>query len=139
MLTRWLTTVNVLLRFGVALARLIDAGFRSRTRGRAAITNGRISFWTIGVLGLASVATATLAAGIARAAGSRLVEVGPSSLANVSTLPSVSVVCCRVPGRSTIDRLMLLSSEAKARNALELESTRETICPCLWASAVLRR
>ena len=47
--------MNTFDRFGVAVARLIDAGRRLRTSGRAATTNGRIWFCTIGVLGLASV------------------------------------------------------------------------------------
>ena len=131
MLTKWLRTLNTLDRLGVALARLIEAGLSWRTTGRAATTNGRIWFWTIGVLGLASAASAALAAGSERAAGSRLVAAGPSWVANVCTLVSVAVVCASVAGRSLIARLMFASWEAKARNTFELESTSETIWPCL--------
>src|ERR1700722_6338786 len=101
MFTKWFRTVNVLVRPGVPLARLIAAGFRLRTSGRAATTKGRIWFCTIDVLGLASATSAALAAGRERAAGNRLVDVGPSSLANAWTLASVAVVWLRVPGRST--------------------------------------
>src|SRR5881392_623561 len=114
MLPKWLMTSKVLLRLGVALARLIEAGLRLRTSGRAATTKGRIWSRMIGVLGMASALTAALAAGMAAAAGKRLWAVGPSSLANDSTWPSVVVAWLRVPGRSTSARLMLLSSEAKA-------------------------
>ena len=107
----------------MAAARLTEAGLRLRTSGRAATTNGRIWFRTIGVLGLASATSALLAAGSERAAGSRLVAVGPSFLANVCTLASVAVVCCSVPGRSVIARLRLPSSEAKAWNTVAEEST----------------
>ena len=61
----------------------------------------------IGVLGTASALSAWLAAGSARAAGSRLVAAGPSWLAKVCTLVRVAVVCASVPGRSLIARLML--------------------------------
>src|SRR5664280_2554504 len=98
MLNRLLRTWKVLVRLGVALARLIEAGLRERTSGRAATTNGRISFWTIGVLGLASATRAALAAGSDRAAGSRLLEVGPRSLANAVTFCRVAVVWLSVPG-----------------------------------------
>ena len=96
---------NTLSRFGVALARLIDAGRRLRTTGRAATTNGRIWVWTIGALGLASAVSAWLAAGRALAAGSRLRAAGPSTFANACTLPSVAVVCRSVAGRSPTARL----------------------------------
>src|ERR1700751_4318091 len=131
MFARWLMTVNVLVRFGVAFARLIAAGRRLRTSGRAATTNGRIWFLTIGALGFARAESAAFAAGRARAAGSRLVAVGPSSVANDWTRARVWTVCCSVPGRSAIARLMLVSWEAKARKTVELASTSETICPCL--------
>ena len=45
-------TSNILLRFGVAAARLLAAGCELLTSGWAATTNGRIWFLTIGVLGL---------------------------------------------------------------------------------------
>src|SRR5215470_416170 len=126
MLPKRLTTSKVLVRPGVAAARFSAAGLRLRTSGRAATTNGRIWFWTIGALGLASAVTAALAAGSALAAGRRFLAVGPSRLANVVTLLSVSVVWARVPGRSRTAALMLESWEAKARNTVELASTRRT-------------
>src|SRR6202012_1484309 len=139
MLPRWLTTLKVLVRLGVAAARFCAAGLRLRTRGRAATTNGRIWFWTMGALGLARAVTAALAAGRALAAGSRFFAVGPSRLANVVTLLSGSVVWARVPGRSRTAALMLASWDAKARNTVEEASTRRTIWPWLWLSEVLRR
>ncbi len=83
----------------MALARLTEAGLSWRTSGRAAITNGRIWFLMIGVLGTASALSAGLAAGSARAAGSRLVAAGPSWLAKVCTLVSVAVVWRERPGQ----------------------------------------
>src|ERR1700757_1000100 len=105
MFARWLMTVNVLVRFGVALDKLIAAGRRLRTTGRAATTNGRIWFWTIGGLGLASAVIASFAGGRLFAAGSRLRAAGPSSFANVWTFWSVAVVWCSVAGRSATARL----------------------------------
>src|SRR5690348_5362657 len=122
MFTRWLTTVNDLSRFGVAFARLIDAGRRSRTTGRAAITNGRIWAWTIGADGLERLVSAALAVGSACAAGTRLVAAGPSCVANAWTCASVAVVWRNVPGSSAIAVLTLRSSDANARNTLALES-----------------
>src|ERR1700755_1284782 len=98
MLNRWFTTPKVLVRPGVALARFSEAGRSWRTSGRAATTNGRIWFLMIGVLGFASAVRAALAAGMLRAAGSRLVEVGPRTLAKVCTFWRVDVVWLRVPG-----------------------------------------
>src|SRR5437763_14626438 len=100
MLTKWLRTSKVFVTLGVALARLTAAGLRLRTSGRAATTNGRIWSRTIGVAGLASVASAWFAAGRFRAAGSRLVAAGPSSLAKLCTLASVVVVWLSVLARS---------------------------------------
>src|SRR5579864_3801293 len=105
MLPRWLSTVNTVPRCGVAAARFTAAGLRLRTTGRAAITNGRIWFWTIGAPGTASAVSAWLAAGIAFTAGSRLTAAGPSALANACTLARVVVVCDSVDGRSPIARL----------------------------------
>src|SRR6202042_288112 len=139
MLPRCWSTSKLLVRPGVALARFCAAGLRLRTSGRAATTNGRIWFWTMGALGLARAVTAALAAGSAFAAGSRFLAVGPSRLANVVTLLSVSVVWARVPGRSRTAALMLESWEAKALNTVELASTRRTIWLWLWLSEVLRR
>src|SRR5581483_10299120 len=105
MFPRWLSTLNALVRFVVAgaswtgpfavwvtvgSARLIAAGFRFRTTGRAAITNGRIWFLTIGAPGTASAVSALLAAGIAAAAGSRFLAAGPSAFANCWTMASVA-------------------------------------------------
>ena len=67
-------------------ARLTAAGRRLRTTGRAATTNGRIWFWTIGAPGTASSVSAWLAAGSAPAAGSRFVAAGPSCCANACDL-----------------------------------------------------
>src|SRR5579862_3776040 len=133
MLARWLTTTKDLDRFGVASERLIAAGLSWRTNGRAAITNGLIWSRTIGVLGTDSATKAELAAGMSRAAGSRLVDVGPRSLANVVTFWSVAVVWLSVPGRSLTACEMLPSSEAKVRNTLALESTSSTSWVCLAA------
>src|SRR5437868_1642102 len=113
MLTKWLSVTNTLDNFGVALARLIAAGRRLRTTGRAARTNGRIwsrtiehvepgdppdPVWQVEPPGPARSISAWLAAGSACAAGSRFVAAGPSSCANVCTLPSVCVVWLSVPG-----------------------------------------
>src|SRR5690349_7143387 len=145
MLTKWLSVTNTLESFGVAFARLIAAGRRLRTTGRAALTNGRIWSRTIehvepgdpvlqlAAPGPASEISAWLAAGSACAAGSRFVAAGPSSSANVWTLPSVAVVWFSVPVRSATARLMLPSSEAKALNTRELELTSVTICDFLVA------
>src|SRR5437764_3499811 len=109
MLKKWLSVLKVLLMFGVAFAKLTDAGLRLRTTGRAATTNGRIWFLMIGVLGLASASTAWLAAGSPCAAGSSFDAAGPSWAANDCTFWSVCVVCWSVPGRSPTARLMLAS------------------------------
>src|ERR1700759_1304860 len=109
MFPRRLITSKLLVSPGVAAARFSAAGLRLRTSGRAATTNGRICCCTIGALGLASAVTAALAAGSALAAGRRFLAVGPRRLAKVVTLLSVSVVWARVPGRSRIAALMLLS------------------------------
>src|SRR6185437_6790403 len=139
MLTKWLSVTNTLDSFGVALARLIAAGRRLRTTGRAARTNGRIwsrtieqvepgdPVWQVDAPGPARSISAWLAAGSARAAGSRFVAAGPSSWANVCTLPSVCVVWLSVAGKSATARLMLPSSDANARNTRELELTSVTI------------
>src|SRR5215469_10332821 len=103
MLTKWLSVTNTFESFGVALARLIAAGRRLRTTGRAALTNGRIwsrtiehvepgePVWQVDAPGPSSVISAWLAAGRACAAGSRFLAAGPSCSANVWTLPSVAV------------------------------------------------
>src|ERR1039457_255935 len=139
MLARWLITTKVLDRLGVALARLTAAGLRFRTSGRAAITNGRIWFCTIGVLGLASAVSAASAAGSERAAGSRLWAAGPSCWAQLWTLASVAAVSLSVGGRSRSAWLTLVAADANARNTFELAWTGETFCVCLVASAVFRR
>src|ERR1700733_7257548 len=107
MFPKWLSTVNTLVRFDVAAAswtgpllvctvvgsaRFTAAGRRLRTTGRAATTNGRIWFLTIGAPGTASAVSAWLAAGITLTAGSRLVAAGPSASAKVCTWASVAVV-----------------------------------------------
>src|ERR1700733_6508414 len=124
MFPKWLSTVNTLSRLDVAgasctgpllvwtvvaSARLIAAGRRLRTTGRAATTNGRICFWTIGAPGTASAVSAWLAAGITLAAGNRLVAAGPRILAKACPLASVVVVWLRGPGRSATARLTLVS------------------------------
>ena len=89
--------------------------------------------------GANAAVSAWLAAGIARTAGSRFTAVGPKTLAKASTLPSVVVVCCRVPGRSATARLTFVSSEANAANTFSLESISWTIWTCFAASASFRR
>ena len=89
----------------MAAARLTAAGRRLRTTGRAATTNGRIWFLTIGAPGTASAVSAWLAPLSALAAGSRFVAAGPSCCANACTLASVAVVWLSVPGRSATARL----------------------------------
>src|ERR1700744_3700749 len=125
MFPKWLSTLNVLVRFVVAgasltgpfavwvtvgSARFTAAGFKLRTTGRDATTNGRIWFLTIGAPGTASAVSAWFAAGIAAAAGSRFVAAGPSASANDCTLASVAVVWFSVDGRSATARLTLESS-----------------------------
>ena len=123
----------------MAAARLTAAGRRLRTTGRAATTNGRIWFFTIGAPGTASAVSAWFAPLIAPAAGSRFLAAGPSSCANACTLASVAVVWLSVPGRSATARLTFEPSDANALNTFSLESISWTICGCLAASATFRR
>ena len=135
-LNRWFRTTNTFDRFGVAFDRFCDAGLRSRTTGREATTNGRIWFFSTGVIGFARSIVAWLAAGISCTAGIRLRVAGATTSANAWTFCSVWVACWSVPGSRWIACETPWLAFANAWNTFELESISWTIWPWLCASAV---
>ena len=123
-LRKWLSAVNVLgqvgRRRGEVGRRRLQAS--ARAGARRARTGGSASR-TIGVASSASGLTCAFARSSAFTGGRRSSAVGRRTRAKRSTLPSVSVVCRSVPGRSPTARPRFCCSEANVRNTFEEEST----------------